>query len=112
MKLITKIQKNLTTLFYLDFFENQEIYEGSGFMEEVKITGFEIKLKLYIMSIAWCLKGEKNILKNQHLGWCIDICSQENQFPALFPPLSKFLFPFAIKNRTNKKTATTFYIKT
>ena len=28
-------------------------------MEEVKISGFEIKIKICITSIAWCLKGER-----------------------------------------------------
>lgn len=34
-----------------------------GLMEEVK----EIRLKIYIMSMAWCLKGESNTLKIQHM---------------------------------------------
>ena len=33
-------------------------------MEEVKISGFEIKIKICITSIAWCLKGERRYIEN------------------------------------------------
>ena len=33
-------------------------------MEEVQIPGFEIKIKIYIRSIAWCLKGERRYIEN------------------------------------------------
>ena len=36
----------------------------SGFMEVVKILGFQTKLKLCIMNIAWCLKGKRKGIKN------------------------------------------------
>ena len=47
-------------------FENQEMNEETVLMQVVEILEFENKLKIYIISIACCLKVKGNIFKIQH----------------------------------------------